>query len=73
MRGHGVRVERLLILPDFDHGEVIGAHCMLENVETKITVFLPAGFRQSTEEVRCVRALAADVDVRDDVRRAIVR
>jgi len=72
MSSRGVRVERLLILPEFDHGEVIGAHCMLENVEAKIAVFLPAGFRLSTEEVRCVRALTADVDVRDDERRAIV-
>jgi len=67
-----MRVESLLILPDFDDREVIGAHCMLQHVEAKIAVFLSAGFRQSSEEVRCVRALAADVDVRDDVRRAIV-
>src|SRR5262245_4305839 len=72
MRGRGMRVECLLILPDFEDREVIGAHCMLQHVEAKIAFFLPAGFRQSSEEVRCVRALAADVDMRYDVCRAIV-
>jgi hypothetical protein len=65
-------VECLLILPDLYHREVIGAHCVLQHIEAKIAVFLSAGFGQSSEEVRCIRALAADVDVRDDVRRAIV-
>ena len=67
-----MRIERSLILPDFEDREVICAHCMLQHVEAKIAFFLPAGFRQSSEEVRCVRALAADVDMRDDVCRAIV-
>src|SRR5438093_12328721 len=49
VRGSGVRVERLLVLPDLDDCEVIRAHRVLQDVEPQTPLFLAAGLRQSSE------------------------
>ena len=46
---YSVRIHRLLRLPDLDNGEMVRPRCTLQNIETHVTFFLAARFRQSPQ------------------------
>ena len=62
VRGRDVRVERLLVAPRFDDGEMVRAHRVLQDVEPEIACLLAARLRQSSEHHRYLRVLI-DVNV----------
>src|SRR5262245_24083861 len=66
VRGGHVRVERLLVAPRLNHREVIGAHRVLQHVESQIAGLLPARVGKLAKNDGDLRVWC-HVDVRDDI------
>src|SRR5579883_2644089 len=58
-------VEGLLSLPFLNDRKVVRAHRVKKDVKAEIAFLFPACVGELFQQIGCIRALAADIDVRD--------